>query len=178
MQFLHSIFLLDKSKCFHQWWLAPAPCGSSWTGFKLYVVFCHKSFYPTPLPLFPSPPFKFFTDLMLPLQRLSNSFSLNTFGCCSEIGLEEKWFQAENLKRGYTWALYKDWKALSCYSSCPSWKNVREWDHFLCILWTGNRPVPWYLSYPGVVRPTPRFCRIVIGSSVPLKCASTQCRKE
>lgn len=101
MQFLHSIFLLDKSKCFLRWWLAPAPCGSSWTGFKLYVVFCYKSFYLTPLPLFPSPPFKFFIVLMLPLQRLSNSFSLNTFGCSSEIGLEEKWFQAENLKRLY-----------------------------------------------------------------------------
>lgn len=101
MQFLHSIFLLEKSKPFHQWWLAPAPCGSSWTGFKLYVVFCCKSFYPTPLALFPSPPFKFFIDLMLPLQRLSNSFSLNTFGCSSEMGWEEKWFQAENLKTLY-----------------------------------------------------------------------------
>lgn len=56
-QFLHSIFLLDKSKPFHRWWLAPAPCGSSWTRFKLYVVFSCKSFYPTSLPSVPLPTF-------------------------------------------------------------------------------------------------------------------------
>lgn len=56
---------------------------------------------PLPLPCSPPTPFKFFIDLMLPLQRLSNSFSLNTFGCSSEMGWEEKWFQAENLKTLY-----------------------------------------------------------------------------
>lgn len=61
-----------------------------------------------PCPLAPSPPFKFFIDLVPPhSSRLSNSFSPSAFGSSSKMDLEEKWFHAENLKRLYTSSVYR-----------------------------------------------------------------------
>lgn len=131
-----------------------------------------------PFPLFPSLPFKFFIDLKPPpLWGYQTAFPW------APLVAPEKWAwkksgSRQKTWRGCTWALYGDWKALSCYTSCPSWKNVREWDHFLCILRTRNRPGSVVFELLWGCSANPALCRIVIGSPVPLKCACSWCRKQ
>lgn len=138
-----------------------------------------------PCPLSSSPPFKFFTDLMRsppPPQPPHPPAIKQLFPEHSWLlqwnGLGRKvvpGWKLEEVVHELCTEIEKLWVVIA---AVPAEKMSGSGIIFCVFYGQGIGQVPWYLSYSGVVQPTPTLCRIVIGSPVPLKCACAQCRKQ